>query len=399
MKTKLMLKMFGVLLISTFSAYVIGNALAGIYYKQLTNPVADKYGYASLEKVYPGKSHQEIDNLLAETWSRPFLYEPFTEFKERPYHGDYVNVDENGFRFSRDQASSPPAQGNINIFVFGGSTTFGYGVADSETIPSRLQEEFRKQLGAQISVYNFGRGYYFSTQERVLFEKLVLSGYVPNVAIFIDGLNDFYQNDGEPLYAPEFELMMNDPTRAMAQALTEKLRNLPIVRAARDAVHSLSCLVGKCVQKGDDGARSDNTLADTRFRDPTIISRTINRYLSNKKLVEAVSAAYDIKPIFVWQPIPTYKYNPQSHLFADAIYDNHGYSIYGYPAMLEEIARRPPGDNFLWCADIQEGINEPLYVDQVHYTSAFSKVVASCIATLIIDRHLFTGLAASQRLP
>ena len=27
------------------------------------------------------------------------------------------------------------------------------------------------------------------------------------------------------------------------------------------------------------------------------------------------------------------------------------------------------GNNFIWCADIQKGLKEPLYVDQVHYSA------------------------------
>ncbi len=67
--------------------------------------------------------------------------------------------------------------------------------------------------------------------------------------------------------------------------------------------------------------------------------------------------------------------------------------------MQEEALRIHLGANFLWCADIQDGMNDPLYVDQVHYTAAFSKTVAFCVASLIKDRHLLTDLAPSQRLP
>ena len=38
-----------------------------------------------------------------------------------------------------------------------------------------------------MCVYNFGCGRYYSTQERVLFEQLVSSGAVPDLAVFLDG--------------------------------------------------------------------------------------------------------------------------------------------------------------------------------------------------------------------
>lgn len=64
-------------------------------------------------------------------------------------------------------------------------------------MPSFLQEEIRACFHKNATVYNFGRGSYYSTQERVLLEKLLVASYNRNLAIFIDGLNDFYWHDDE----------------------------------------------------------------------------------------------------------------------------------------------------------------------------------------------------------
>src|SRR5262245_56086849 len=159
---------------------------------------------SDLKKVYPDLSKEAIDKLLKETWSRPFVYETFTQFKESPYRGDYVNVDENGFRIGKNQGPWPPSPGNLNIFLFGGSTTFGYGVPDHQTIASYLQQFLSDKLGREVRVYNFGRGFYYSTQERILLEKLLSSGFHPDLAVFIDGYNDFmYRFGDEPLFTTE----------------------------------------------------------------------------------------------------------------------------------------------------------------------------------------------------
>jgi hypothetical protein len=108
-----------------------------IYRKNL--PIADtiKYGEELLDSLYPGMGRDEISRLLYETWSRPYIFENFTLFKEQPYKGHYVNVDENGFRISKRQGIWPPAkEKNFSFFVFGGSSAFGYGVSDSETVAS-----------------------------------------------------------------------------------------------------------------------------------------------------------------------------------------------------------------------------------------------------------------------
>lgn len=353
--------------------------------------VVGKYGIESLRKVYSGRTVDDIQKLLLETWTRPQIYQPFTQFKERPSRGEYVNVSDKGFRLSSDQAEWPPNPNNFNIFVFGGSTTFGYGVADAETIPSHLQRALRDQNLNSAAVYNFGRGNYYSTQERALFAQLLLDRTTPHMAIFIDGLNEFYYHGaGEPAFTARLREIMDRPAtiastiETISANLRARAENLPLSRLVR----SLACRESKCPEPAND--------QEAQYRDPDAIDRTIDRYLSNKKMIEAIAAAYDVKPIFVVQPVPTYKYNQENHLFAAADYGQNSYSIYGYPALREKVANMGPADNLVWCADLQEGRNEPLYVDLVHYSGAFSGVVASCIVESMKERQPLTELIAPR---
>ncbi|GAG17525.1 unnamed protein product, partial [marine sediment metagenome] len=141
-----------------------------------TNPVQETYDSVDWAVVYPDLEPDQIERLLAETWTRPHAYEPLTQFTERPYRGEYVNITEMGYRLGRDQGPWPPEDRPYNIFVFGGSTTFGYGVADDQTIASHLQRRLGERTTREVRVYNFGRGMYRSSQERVLFEQLLVSG-------------------------------------------------------------------------------------------------------------------------------------------------------------------------------------------------------------------------------
>ena len=42
------------------------------------------------------------------------------------------------------------------------------------------------------------------------------------------------------------------------------------------------------------------------------------------------------------------------------------------------------GANFAWCADLQDGARQALYVDQVHYTADGNRLVADCIARTLL---------------
>ncbi|MDA1043822.1 MAG: SGNH/GDSL hydrolase family protein [Verrucomicrobia bacterium] len=365
---------------NTFVALLVLNvilfAVFAVRDRFRSNPISEKYGKSTVNAVYPGLSDREINALLEETWSRPYIYEPFTQFKERPYQGTYINVDANGFRATTNQAAWPPQDENLNIFLFGGSTLFGYGVTDDQTIASYLQAALTETLKRDVSVYNFGRGSYYSTQERVLYENMLASGVVPDVAIFIDGLNDFYY--GEPLLTGRFrnfvdqgKVSINDTRFMLKTALGRAVRVLRDRFAERQVDKHTSSA----------GGESKNSNSEK-------LDGLIQRYLQNKKLIEAASESFGVTPIFVWQPIPAYHYDQQFHPFAKRGYGSHNVSKYGYERLAEILQEAPLGENFLWCADIQKGKTEPLYVDLVHYSARFSNALAVEIATLIKDRSL-----------
>ena len=67
----------------------------------------------------PKKNRTEINQLLHETWSRGFKYEAYTQFSEREYEGEFVNVSKDGYRSNGRFQVWPPHQDNLNIFVFG----------------------------------------------------------------------------------------------------------------------------------------------------------------------------------------------------------------------------------------------------------------------------------------
>jgi hypothetical protein len=379
-----------VTLLNTLVALVLLNAiLSAVFMVQdylSLNLVSRKYGKSTINAVYHGLSEGEIEALLKETWSRPFVYEPFTQFKERPYRGFYVNVDNKGFRITKNQGSWPPQSKSLNIFLFGGSTTFGYGVQDDQTIASHLQEYLTTRLDRDVKVYNFGRGDYYSTQERILYEKLLASGFVPDMAIFIDGLNDFYYNSNEPRFTRRLSEVVNNGKTSIGYKVFVTTKTLN--RAVRGVRIRLSKWFREERQSEKLSEKADADVNRRKFGDPEVIHLVIKRYLMNKRMIEAVSMPFGVKPIFVWQPAPTYHYDQRYHSFSGWGFGQHSYSQYGYERMAELIEKNPLGDNFLWCADIQKDKEKSLYVDLMHYSADFSKEFAMVIADLLVERQL-----------
>jgi len=335
------------------------------------DPITLTYGDRAFETVYPGRSREEVRELLRETWTRPTAYEPFTNSRERRYQGRFVNVDPAGFRRTRNQGPWPPEPTRVNVFVLGGSTTFGYGVADDETIVSSLQTFLEGQLGpGRVACYNFGRGGYFSTGERILFEELLAAGAVPRVAVFVDGLNEFAL--GVPLLAERLRRYVTSPVGAALRTLGEEL--------------PLAQLVSR--RKAGRPARRSAAERAAAFGDPILLDARIERYLANRRLIRAAAAAGGVRALFVWQPVPTYHYDLRYHLFGDVDFEKNEYSAFGYPRMAERVRGEPAGPDFLWAADLLDGVRQPLYVDQIHYTAAASRLLGEEIGRALLGRGL-----------
>jgi hypothetical protein len=227
-----------------------------------------------------------------------------------------------------------------------------------------------------VAVYNFGRPQYFSTQERVLFKQLIVTGPVPKVALFIDGLNDFYHANGLPNWTEAIAGMVEhaNDRGGMRWAAADLLHRLPLTRAA--------AAVGRKLRRLSSRAPRGET-AGHPSADPGILRQVIARWVVNKRLDEAVARDHGIRTLFVWQPVPTYRYDLSQHTLSRGNVDyfgEHGRSRDGY-ALMESL--RPTlglGPEVLWLDGIQEGRRENLYVDSVHYTEAFSDEIAARIA-------------------
>jgi hypothetical protein len=373
---------------NTLALFVVVNLVLFVgdgivrYLKGRPQPaIVRKYGVSVLQKVYPSLSKEDLLRLLEETWTRQLAYEPFTEIKEGAFAGRFVNVDTNGFRRGKNQSLWPPSPENFNVFVFGGSTTFGYGVPDNETVPSFLQDKLASPVaGRKVCLFNFGRAYYYATQERILFEQLLTGGFKPDAAIFIDGLNEFFYIDDRPKFSQKLaECVSGEDRRRNRLGM---LAEWPVMRK----LAKLSRFLSKAAAPATGSL--DAIVAESETLTHVAAVYICERYLSNQRLIQATAERWGVPICFVWQPVPTYKYDLANHLFMEKGFGQHQRSAQGYPTMAALLATNLPANNFLWCADIQENLKKPLYVDAVHYSGGMNDLFAAEIARQVNKRGL-----------
>jgi hypothetical protein len=111
-----------------------------------------------------------------------FAYEAFVGWQAWAQNGEYINISADGIRHTPGQ----PEKFDQQVLLFGGSTMWGWGVGDGNTIPAHLQSLLPDQR-----VVNLGEISYNATQE---FNRLLLHmtkhPEVRGSVIFFDGVNE-----------------------------------------------------------------------------------------------------------------------------------------------------------------------------------------------------------------
>src|SRR5262249_44240750 len=153
-------------------------------------------------------------------------------------------------------------------------------------------------LPRRAVVYNFGSGFYFSTQERILFEKLLLEGVRPAVVVFIDGLNDIGHPEGVGYWTNTLRKMTDRRAASVEFFLADPgglVENMPIRRLTRFTSRKTDTGESAAsVSRADDSARAKAAVI-------------LDRYERNQRMTRAIAREFGIDTVFVWQPIPAYE--------------------------------------------------------------------------------------------
>ena len=338
------------------------------------NPM--QYSDETIAKLYNSNEVEVYRRTISECWDseiRKKRYEPLVEYVEDEYAGEFVNISDKGYRHNRHQypLSRTKEKDTIRIFVFGGSTTFGYGVKDSETIPSYLQDYLEQRTGVKVAVYNFGAGYWYSTMERIRFSQLATDGYVADYAVFIDGLNDFsfyYLPDMTP---KSREIAHRHTASPWTQIVTSLNSMTLIEKVLRRFGVKKPNLTGKVATKGE-------------------IKRSVDRLDYNRELLKRAGELVGTTAIFVHQPSPYFRFdeNTRAVPLTDSVKNQISSVAERIESAYELIEERKnqayyQNLNMVWLQEFN--IEGNMYVDYVHYSPAFNKAIADKIGENILS--------------
>ncbi len=253
--------------------------------------LAEGYGGES----WPVRHYREIESLSVR-------WEPYIYFRPEAFQGETISIGPDGLRATWQHPSSTSAGGQdrkpVDLLLLGGSSLWGFGARDDQTIPSVLARELFEQA-QNVRIRNLAEIGYVSTQEVVALMRELQSGYRPDIVVFYDGVND----TTSALLEGEAGLTTNEINRRREFNLLQSPSRLA------------GALLGKIVQ--DSGsyrfarafsrrfARRDDRIgqpASDRTRAQLAVE-VVRRYEANVQLVERLGREYAFHTLFYWQPV------------------------------------------------------------------------------------------------
>lgn len=131
----------------------------------------------------------DLPNYADAPWARqhfkenipmPRDYSSYVGWRRKAFSGQTVNIDSEGRRVTRS-----PINRLDSVHIFGGSTVWGTGGRDAETVPSQLARLFPDR-----NFVNWGESGYTAHQSLETLMNLYAMGERPDVVVFVDGVND-----------------------------------------------------------------------------------------------------------------------------------------------------------------------------------------------------------------
>ena len=337
-------------------------------------PVASQVGYSIISRITPGSesatraalpnyadtqwAHQHFDDMRGLTT----VYRDFVVWEAKPYESETINIGQDGLRHvvqssnvTRDEA-----------WLFGGSTMWGYGSNDINTIPSILSEI------TNLRVTNYSLvGYHARQSVNKLisaYSDLTQSNDRNRIVIFYDGVNDVLdkcqaENSGSGTAREQ---------QIRATVDLDDLSPLVAVRPALALIERIDNALDKSLMN------SEYVCSEDPGRSEKIAQALVNDWVS----ADAIARVNGDRFIAILQPVAYLSNTRLEHLGADSKEWKKVARQYQaiYPAI-----RRSAGEAGIEFVDLTHihDYDEFIYIDFCHTSPNGNRTVAVAIAKLL----------------
>lgn len=395
---------FAIIITNTLFLFVVVNIIAfyipspieNYHLENLYHPSIKliKENPALMQKIHEGKTLSDIITIYQE--SPNVKSHPTLEFMTTPEIGQIYKVGFENCRydsFITHQNITKIINGST--WIFGGSTAFGCGVGENETISF-----FLNKMDTPNSYINFGVPAYGQKNE---IEKLILllqKGYKPKSVIFIDGLNDLYSLTKSNLTALEtpartFNSYSHNFNHANSNFVNNFIYSLPLIKLYYDYLAMTMVKNGSVNSALLENIYEKESLYNTNPylhfkltevlsyepKNTTFYKEKFNSYYqANQKLLEALAEKFKFKYTVYFQPIgPFFSKNP--FIVDSNAIKNNNLLYKNVKPIFEDIKNKIKNKNLKSFCDISSADNlcPYPYVDLTHYSKSMNRKIAELI--------------------
>jgi len=322
-----------------------------------------------LQPAFPDRSVNEVEQIVHD--NRLCLrrsYEGFGYLAIRQCDSQFFNIGSDGSRSTGREKSQ--SRDFCRIHSYGGSTTLGENVSDSETVSSQLEKLLNSKDNLDCSVFNYGAGNHTSLHStlRLLFH--CLSGNIPNIAIFLNGYNDlFYSSGGEDGIADFFDQIL-----LCSQDLTKYETRLS------DLVSKIPSSISRFNEERVDLSEEMTLDCFDNIR---------RRYGTALAIQNHIEEFFDVKVIRFIEPSAAVFCRPDQNLLPKLFeygtrgrIANHLYRELSFVG-LESVF----GKHLHSLLDVgQDRLDIPLFLDGTHFTPQMNQILATKIYSLLNNK-------------
>ncbi len=306
------------------------------------------------------------------------MYRPWIQIGNYDHEGKFSEV-VNGSRVVKDSELLKDCVSKKQIWMFGGSTTYGIGVPYSENIPSYLQEILNKN-NTCLKVVNYGVPFHYSKQETINFIINLLDNENPPLfAIFLDGLNDFLQPGstlrGEPYFTPLLRnIVFKGQNRSgKRNSNFKKLIDLEVINFLQRKLfkYTISNL-----------PQYNNYELPNNYNEENAVRKISESFIKNTISLGKICEAYSVKCFRFLQPVAAVEYTPPSNdALTQWVQDEKSTSRFkiGYSSIRNSTNERIRGISLIDISKLFKNYSGIPYIDFGHYAPRANKLIAESI--------------------
>jgi len=352
------------------------------------------------EKIPPSTTREQVDRphdtslsgfdeRLFVTW----IYRPYVLYRVVPdVSTGLVSTDIDGFRITPG-AEAGAAEHGFLVYCFGGSTIWGWGEADDQTIPAHLQFLLSEHLDCPVEIRNIGQPGWLSSQELIQLLLMLWEGERPDLVVFYDGGNDLGAAVtgwcGSHLRIQHVESMLS--FRRSRETTGYNL--LWEVLRSTNTIGLLTGLSGNPEESSLVQFPVMDRTAIPSVRIDSLSSVVLECAMSNYRIALSLGRGYGFDCLFLWQPLivvsDKHLTEPEMLIWQDAMTDSSGTrQIRNTWLLASELSAEGVIPGFSDVSGALDDCSLQCFMDEGHLNGTGNRIIAESIFVRILRLNL-----------